>query len=250
MAGSLQPPWWPPVRQACAKFTRGGVRPGSRRVVAAKRLLSDVIDTGTRGPGPARPSSLQMKQATPALLPFDLFIEAWHGEDSSAFLVTTSAHLADVTLKAIPVYWHHMGAVRVGLTKSVLSSNHGGIILAKDTAEAMALINDYAPEHLQILSKETRKYLAHVGNAGEFLLGEHTPSTLGNFVLGPSHVLPTNGWAKSFSAISVNDFTKRTPVVEVTSTAYDGLSRHAPRLPSWKALILTLMRWESCARSC
>jgi histidinol dehydrogenase len=141
--------------------------------------------------------------------------------------VTTGAHLADVALKAIPEYWHHVGAVRVGFTKSVFNSNRDGIILAKDTADAVALMNDYAPEHLQIPSKEPREYLAHFGNAGEILLGEHTPSSLGNFVLGPSHVLSTNGWAKSVSAISVHDFTKRTSVVEVTSTAYDGLSRHA-----------------------
>jgi len=62
--------------------------------------------------------------------------------------VTTSAHLANVALKAIPEYWHHVGAVRVGCTKSVLSSNHGGIILAKDKAETMAMMNDYAPEPL------------------------------------------------------------------------------------------------------
>ena len=91
----------------------------------------------------------------------------------------------------------------------------------------MAFINDYAPEHLQILSKEPRKYLPLVKNAGEILLGEYTPSTLGNFVLGPSHVLPTGGWAKTFSALSVHDFMKRTSVVEVTPQAYPELAKHA-----------------------
>jgi histidinol dehydrogenase len=66
-----------------------------------------------------------------------------------------------------------------------------------------------------------------VKNAGEILLGEHTPSTLGNFVLGPSHVLPTGGWAKTFSALSVHDFMKRTSVVEVTAQAYPELAKHA-----------------------
>jgi histidinol dehydrogenase len=99
--------------------------------------------------------------------------------------------------------------------------------LARDVNEAMAFINDYAPEHLQILSKEPRKYVDLVKHAGEILLGEHTPSTLGNFVLGPSHVLPTGGWAKTFSALSVHDFMKRTSVVEVTPAAYPELAQHA-----------------------
>jgi histidinol dehydrogenase len=80
---------------------------------------------------------------------------------------------------------------------------------------------------LQILSKEPRKYLSMIKNAGEILLGEYTPSTLGNFVLGPSHVLPTGGWAKTFSALSVHDFMKRTSVVEVTAQAYPELAKHA-----------------------
>jgi histidinol dehydrogenase len=120
-----------------------------------------------------------------------------------------------------------MTALRVNFTKSVLASSRGGILLAKDVGQAMAFINDYAPEHLQILSKEPRKYLPLIRNAGEILLGEHTPSTLGNFVLGPSHVLPTGGWAKTFSALSVHDFMKRTSVVEVTAQAYPELAKHA-----------------------
>jgi histidinol dehydrogenase len=135
--------------------------------------------------------------------------------------------VADAALAAIPTYWHRMSAQRVNFTKAVLISSRGGILLAKDAAEAMAFINDYAPEHLQILSKEPRKYLPMIKNAGEILLGEHTPSTLGNFVLGPSHVLPTSGWAKTFSALSVHDFMKRTSIVEVTAQAYPELARHA-----------------------
>ncbi len=202
------------------------VGPGSPWVVAAKRLLSDLIDTGT----PAGPSeAIIFADATTdgRLAALDLLIEAEHGDDSSAFLVTTSRDVADAALKAIPNYWHQMGAARVGYTKAVLGSSRGGILLASSVSEAMDFINDYAPEHLQILSKEPRTYLDLVKHAGEILLGEHTPSTLGNFVLGPSHVLPTGGWAKTFSALSVHDFMKRTSVVEVTPAAYPDLARHA-----------------------
>jgi histidinol dehydrogenase len=202
------------------------VGPGSPWVVAAKRLLSGLIDTGTPA-GPSEAIIFVDETTDGRLAALDLLIEAEHGDDSSAFIVTTSKEVADAALAAIPSYWHKMGVQRVNFTKSVLGSSRGGILLAKDTAEAMAFINDYATEHLQILSKDPRKYLPLVKNAGEILLGEHTPSTLGNFVLGPSHVLPTGGWAKTFSALSVHDFMKRTSVVEVTPAAYPELAKHA-----------------------
>jgi histidinol dehydrogenase len=211
--------------QTISKYAKV-VGPGSPWVVAAKRLLSDLIDTGTPA-GPSEAIIFADSTTDGSLAALDLLIEAEHGDDSSAFLVTTSKEVADAALKAIPEYWQHMSALRVGYTKSVLGSSRGGILLARDTTEAMAFINDYAPEHLQILAKEPRKYLGLVKHAGEILLGEHTPSTLGNFVLGPSHVLPTGGWAKTFSALSVHDFLKRTSVVEVTPAAYPDLGKHA-----------------------
>ncbi|MBC8038096.1 MAG: histidinol dehydrogenase [Rhizobiales bacterium] len=202
------------------------VGPGSPWVVAAKRLLADLIDTGTPA-GPSEAIIFADETTDGRLAALDLLIEAEHGDDSSAFIVTTSKEVADAALAAIPTYWHRMGPNRVNFTKAVLASSRGGVLMAKDTNEAMAFINDYAPEHLQILSKEPRKYLPLIKNAGEILLGEHTPSTLGNFVLGPSHVLPTGGWAKTFSALSVHDFMKRTSVVEVTPQAYPELAKHA-----------------------
>jgi histidinol dehydrogenase len=202
------------------------VGPGSPWVVAAKRLLADRIDTGT----PAGPSeAIIFADATTdgRLAALDLLIEAEHGPDSSAFLVTTSEAVATAALAAIPDYWGAMGSQRVEFTRAVLGSSRGGILLARDTAQAMDFINDYAPEHLQILSKDPKPYLDLVKHAGEVLLGEHTPATLGNFVIGPSHVLPTGGWARTHSALSVHDFLKRTSLAQVMPAAYPELARHA-----------------------
>ncbi len=213
----------------CAKV----VGPGSPWVVAAQRLLSDRIDTGT----PAGPSeSIIFADATTngRLAALDLLIEAEHGADSSAFLVTTSEEVAKAALAAIPDYWKAMGPQRVEFTQAVLGSSRGGILLARDTAEAMDFINDYAPEHLQILSKDPKPYLDLVKHAGEVLLGEHTPSTLGNFVIGPSHVLPTGGWAKTHSALSVHDFLKRTSLAQVTPAAYPELALHAKAFATYE----------------
>jgi len=120
-----------------------------------------------------------------------------------------------------------MSDQRVSFTKSVLGSSRGGILIARDAAEAADFVNDYAPEHLEILSREPFAYLGQFKHAGEILLGEHTPTTLGNFVIGPNHVLPTGGWAKSFSPLSVFDFMKRTSIGYVTRQGYPELARHA-----------------------
>jgi len=209
------------------------VGPGSPWVVAAKRLVADFIDTGT----PAGPSeTIVFADATSSgqLAALDLLIEAEHGPDSGAFLVTTSEDVAREALAAIPEFWQDMGAERVGYTQEVFGSDRGGILLARDDAEAFAFINDYAPEHLQILSREPERYLPLIHNAGEILLGEATPSTLANFVIGPSHVLPTGGWAKTFSALSVHDFLKRSSIARVSRAAYPVLAPHAEALARYE----------------
>jgi histidinol dehydrogenase len=116
----------------------------------------------------------------------------------------------------------------------VLGGPIGGIVLAPDEDAAIAFVNDYAPEHLEILAKEPFRYLGRIEHAGEILLGEHSPVTLGNFVVGPNHVLPTSGWARTGSPLSVFDFVKRTSVVHVTSAAYSELARHARTLATYE----------------
>lgn len=206
----------------CAKV----VGPGSPWVSAAKRLLSHVLDTGT----PAGPSELIVfadDTADGRLAGLDLIIESEHGSDSSAFLVTWSRRVAEEALAAIPGFWAQMGAQRVAYSSAVLGGRLGGIVLARDEEEAIAFTNDYAPEHLGVHSKEPFQYLGRFTTAGEILLGEHTPPTLGNFVIGVNHVLPTGGWARTASPLTVFDFMKRTSVAYVTSKGYPELARHA-----------------------
>jgi histidinol dehydrogenase len=213
----------------CAKI----IGPGSPWVAAAKRLLSHLIDTGT----PAGPSELIVladDTVDGRLAGLDLLIESEHGPDSSAYLVTWSRRVAEEALDAIPKYWERMGEQRVSFSSSVLSGPIGGIVLARDQREAIDFVNDYAPEHLEVLSKEPFRYLGELHNAGEILLGEHTPTTLGNFVIGPNHVLPTSGWARTASPLSVFDFMKRTSVAYVTSAGYPLLARHAHALARYE----------------
>jgi len=206
----------------CAKV----VGPGSPWVGAAKRLCSHVIDVGT----PAGPSELIVladETADGRLAGLDLIIESEHGPDSSAFLVTWDAKVAEDAMQAIPEFWKQMGEQRVAYSSTVLGGPMGGIVLARDEAEAIAFCNDYAPEHLGVHADEPFQYLGRLAHAGEILLGRHTPPTLGNFTIGVNHVLPTSGWAKTGSPLTVHDFMKRTSVAYVTAKGYPELAKHA-----------------------
>lgn len=209
------------------------IGPGSPWVAAAKRLVSHVIDTGS----PAGPSEVIIfadESVDGALAALDLLVESEHGPDSSAYLVTWSRKVAEQALAAIPGFWEEMGDQRVSFSSTVLGGPIGGVVLARDEADAIAFCNEYAPEHLEILSKEPFVYLGRLRNAGEILLGEHTPTTLGNFVIGPNHVLPTSGWARTASAVSVFDFLKRNSIAYVTSRGYPELARHAHALATYE----------------
>jgi histidinol dehydrogenase len=127
-----------------------------------------------------------------------------------------------------------MSDQRVQFSSTVLGGRSGGIVLAPDWDEAVAFVNDFAPEHLEILSSEPFVHLGKIQNAGEILLGNHTPVTLGNFVLGPNAVLPTNGQARTASPLSVFDFMKRSSVGYVTAAGYAPLAAKARILATYE----------------
>ncbi len=205
------------------------IGPGSPWVVAAKRRLAGIIDPGIPA-GPSEAIVLAEPGTDPAIAALDVIVESEHGPDSSAFLVTTDPALAEAVRREIKAVWAEMGAQRAGFSSTVLSGPTGGVVLAPDWAAAVAFVNDYAPEHLVILAEEPMAHLGLIENAGEVLLGRHTPIPLGNFVLGPNAVLPTAGQARTHSALGTHDFMKRISVGHVTAKAYAELARHAHRL--------------------
>jgi histidinol dehydrogenase len=213
----------------CAKV----VGPGSPWTAAAKRLLSEVIDTGTPA-GPSESIVLADASADGRLAALDLLIEAEHGPDSSAYLVTPSRAVAEAAASALPGYWARMGAQRVAFSQAVLGGARGGIVVAPSLDAAVDFVNDYAPEHLEILAEDPFALLGRIRNAGEVLLGRHTPIVLGNFVIGANAVLPTNGAARTCSPLSVFDFMKRMSVGYVTAPGYAALAPHARRLATYE----------------
>jgi len=200
--------------------------------VAAKKVLADVIDPGTPA-GPSESLILADSTASAQVAALDLIIESEHGPDSSSFLVTPNRELAREVSETIPKLWEQMGKTRVKFSSTVLCGEKGGVVLTRNMDQAIKFVNDYAPEHLEVLSQEPFKYIGRLVNAGEILLGQHTPITLGNFVLGPNAVLPTSGAARTHSPLCVYDFLKMTSIGYVTSDAYPQLAEHAHKLATY-----------------
>jgi histidinol dehydrogenase len=198
-------------------------------VLAAKRLLAESIDPGIPA-GPSESIILADDSANGALAALDLLIEAEHGPDSCAFLVTSSRRVADAAREALPTYWRDMDPQRMEFSRAVLTGAAGGIVLTRTFDDAIAFVNEYAPEHLEVLAADPMAVLGRIRNAGEVLLGNYSPITLGNYVLGVNAVLPTGGHARTLSPLSVFDYMKRISVGYVTQSGYGSLAEDAHRL--------------------
>ncbi len=194
------------------------IGPGSSYVSAAKRLLYGVVDVGLPA-GPSESIILADEHADPRLAALDLLVEAEHGPDSAAILVTHSREVAERALELLPGYIAELPEWRQGFVKNVLS-NYGGVLLTSSLDESIQFVNDYAPEHLEVLTAEPFVTLNKIKNAGEILLGSLTPIPTANYCLGLNAILPTGGFAKSFSSVSVLDFLKRSGVGYLSREGY------------------------------
>ncbi len=199
--------------------------PGSPWFVAAKRLLSDKIDSRLPA-GPSEVIVLADETANPELAALDILIETEHGPDSSGFLVTWSEQLAEQVLVSLPTYLRQMSPLRRDYALTVLSGTNGGIVLTKTAETAYQFINDYAPEHCQILSKQPDQHLPYITTASEILLGEYTAGSLANYMMGPNCVLPTGGAARVHSPLGVRDFMRTVSVGRVSA---QGFAEMAPK---------------------
>jgi histidinol dehydrogenase len=183
------------------------IGPGNKYVSAAKRLLYGTIDVGTPA-GPSESIVLCDEKADPRLAAHDLLIEAEHGPDSSALLVTHSEPLARDVMGRLPALVAELPEERRRFCEAVLAG-FGGVVLTASLDASIAFVNAFAPEHLEVLTENPFETLPRLKNAGEILLGPHTPITVGNFSLGVNAILPTGGFARTFSCVSVHDFLKR-----------------------------------------
>ncbi len=209
--------------------------PGSGFVSAAKRLLYGTVDVGLPA-GPSESITLADATADPELLARDLLIEAEHGPDSSSLLVTDSRALAEAVMTLLPGKMAALPEWRQAFCRTVFEAPEGtgGIVLASSMREAVHFVNEYAPEHLEVQVLEPFALLPELKNAGEILLGPHTPFCMGNYSVGTNAVLPTGGFAHTFSCTSVYDFLKRTGLAYLTQEGYASLSGTTRRLAEFE----------------
>lgn len=198
----------------CSKI----IGPGNSYVTAAKRILNGVLDVGPPA-GPSEAMILADETADPKKVALDLMIEAEHGPDSASLLVTHVAELVEKVQVIVESQLAKLTEKRRQFVTTVFNS-YGGIILTKDLKQSIEVINQYGPEHMEIMTREPWQVLPQIKNAGEILLGEYAPITLANFLLGPNAILPTGGFAKTHSSVSVFDFLKRSSVGYVTEEGY------------------------------
>ena len=191
------------------------VGPGNLYVATAKRLLYGTVDIDMVA-GPSEILIVADDSANPRFLAADLMSQAEHDRMASAVLLTTSAQIADETVREL--YEQIKTLSRKEIIESSLD-HFGAVILCDSEAEAVEFANALAPEHLELCVKAPFDYLGRIDNAGSVFLGHYSPEPLGDYYAGPNHVLPTGGTARFFSPLSVDSFLKKSSFLYYTKEA-------------------------------
>ncbi len=208
------------------------VGPGSSIVTAAKRLVSSRVDIGLPA-GPSESMILADESADPWNTALDLLVEAEHGSDSCALLITPSRRLAEQVAAFCNELLQELPEKRRRFVEEVFD-RYGGVLIADDEAAGAEIVNRFAPEHLQLRTAAPFTTLSRISNAGEILLGEHIPFSAANYAAGVNAVLPTGGWARSYSPVSVRDFLKYSSVVYAETPAYDDFAPRVRRIAEYE----------------
>ena len=193
------------------------VGPGNIYVALAKKAVYGFVSIDSVA-GPSEILVLADETANPRYVAADLLSQAEHDEMASAILVTTSPSLAAQVEKEIDGFLKTLSRREI-MEKSL--EQYGYILLAETMDEAVAAANEIASEHLEILTKDPFQVMTKIQNAGAIFLGEYASEPLGDYFAGPNHVLPTNGTAKFFSPLSVDDFIKKSSIVYYSREALE-----------------------------
>jgi histidinol dehydrogenase len=189
------------------------VGPGNRYVAAAKKLVFGIVGIDSLA-GPSEVVVIADDTARAAFVAADLLAQAEHDEDASAILITTSHDLARDVLSELATQICRLPRSEI-ITKSL--ADYGAIVITEDIEEICGLVNELAPEHLEIITRDEEGVASQVRNAGAIFFGDQTPAAVGDYLAGPNHVLPTSGAARFASALSVHDFIRRTNTVKFSA---------------------------------
>lgn len=193
------------------------VGPGNIFVALAKKAVYGYVSIDSIA-GPSEILVIADETANPRYVAADLLSQAEHDELASAILVTTSESLADQVSEEVDALVEKLSR-RTILEKSL--ENYGYILIAEDLNGAVDIANAIASEHLEIVTKNPFEVMTQIKNAGAIFLGEYSSEPLGDYFAGPNHVLPTNGTAKFFSPLSVDDFIKKSSIIYYSRQALE-----------------------------
>jgi len=208
------------------------VGPGNVYVVAAKKIVAPEVEIDFFA-GPSEVLILADSSADPEMVAADLVAQAEHDPQAAAVLVTTSEKLA------LEVCRHVRLMIRDSPRRRVISGSlgrYGRVVVVESMEEAVKFVNDYAPEHLQLMVRGSGKVLGKIKNAGAIFIGTYTPVAAGDFAVGPSHVLPTGGVARRRAGLSVLDFVRMPSVQRLTKRGLKRLAKVAEKLAEVEGL--------------
>ena len=191
------------------------VGPGNIYVTLAKKIVSGVVGIDMIA-GPSEIMVIADETAIPEFVAADLLSQAEHDILSSAILVTNSKEMAKAVEDAVEEQLKTL--IRKEIAKNSLT-RFGAIIVVPDLATAMELANRIAPEHIELQIKDPFEYIGQIHNAGAVFIGNYTPESVGDYIAGPNHVLPTAGTARFASALSVDHFIKKTSLIYYSKEA-------------------------------
>ena len=193
------------------------VGPGNIFVALAKKAVFGYVSIDSIA-GPSEILVLADETANPRYVAADLLSQAEHDEMASAILITTSEELARKVSEEVDKFVEVLSRKEI-IEKSL--ENYGYILVAEDMDEAIDAVNDIASEHMEIVTRDPFSVMTKIKNAGAIFIGEYSSEPLGDYFAGPNHVLPTNGTAKFFSALSVDDFIKKSSIISYSREALE-----------------------------
>ena len=202
--------------------------PGNQYVMAAKQLIS-ISDVAIDMPaGPSEVAVMADETANAAFIASDLLSQAEHGPDSQVILVTNSEKLIDEVDFELEKQLKELSRADI----AVKALDNSVAILLNSEEEMIEMINEYAPEHLIISMQKYLEVAEQITNAGSVFLGNYTPESAGDYASGTNHTLPTNGWARSFSGVNLDSFTKKITFQEISE---QGIQKLGPVIETMAA---------------
>ncbi len=189
--------------------------PGSIFVALAKKAVYGYVSIDSIA-GPSEILVLADETANPRYVAADLLSQAEHDELASAILITTSRELAEKVSAQVDIFTEELSRKDI-IRKSL--DNYGYILVAESMQDAVDAVNEIASEHLEILTANPFEIMTKIRNAGAIFMGEYASEPLGDYFAGPNHILPTNGTAKFFSPVNVDDFIKKTSIISYSREA-------------------------------